>query len=90
MSLAARKKGLSAGLDKQFTTAVKQLTTLQNELPFFPEIITYEEMNLNRPSNLKYKILEMAFKMDKTERIEFLKFLPEILKEIKEKRKKQE
>jgi hypothetical protein len=71
------------GLDKVFTTACKKLGDIQNKLYFFPEIITYEELNLKRPSSMNYRILEMASKMDTEERTEFIKALPDILKEIK-------
>lgn len=50
---------------------------------FFPEIITYEELNLKRPSDINYKILEMASKMGEEERTEFFKALPDLLKEVK-------
>jgi hypothetical protein len=44
-------------------------------------------LNLKRPSNINYKILEMASKMEEDERTEFTKALPGIMKEVKKKAK---
>jgi hypothetical protein len=71
------------GLEKSFSSACKKLLDIQDKLYFFPEIITYEELNLERPSDINYKILEMASKMDTEERKKFFELLPDILAEIK-------
>ncbi len=76
------------GIEKVISVAVKELLEIQNRLHFFPEIITYEELNLTRPSNIEYKALEMASKMDAEERKEFLEELPEIIKEVKKRASK--
>lgn len=79
--IAAFKKFLS--FNKALTSAARKLKDIQSQLPFFPEIVTFEELNIKRPSNLEYKVFEFASQMVGEEREEFIKSLPEILKEVK-------
>lgn len=65
---------------------LQEITAIEKQIKnskFYPELVTYEEVNENREKHyLPYKILEMASTMGEEERTEFFRLLPEILLEI--------
>jgi hypothetical protein len=76
------------GFSKDLKILTKRLQEILNEVSFYPEIVTFEEINSKRPSYLDYKILELSAEMDDEEREEFMKALPEMIEEIKKRGKK--
>lgn len=75
------KKALK--LDVKFLSIVKSIKITLDDFNYFPELVTFEELNLKRPNNLPYKVLELASKMKDEEREAFMKELPSILTEVK-------
>jgi hypothetical protein len=72
------------GFKTDFWTEVKAIEKQIKTNPFYPELVTYEEVNVNREDyDLYYKILGMASKMDAKEQATFFNELPDLLKEVK-------
>lgn len=73
------------GLPSSFMQKVKVVEEVLEEFVFYPEIITFEELNLKRPDNIAYKTIQMAYKMPPDERKAFVEALPQILQEVRNK-----
>lgn len=70
-------------LNKDFLGIVKSIKATLADFDYFPELVTFEELNIKRPNNLPYKILELTSKMKKEEKESFVQQLPEIIDEVK-------
>lgn len=73
------------GLSTSFMLKVRDVEEVLEEFIFYPEIITFEELNLKRPDNVSYKAIQMAYEMPPDERKAFVEALPEILQEVRSK-----
>jgi hypothetical protein len=75
-------------LDKNFFGLIKDLDTLLKNNYEAPEIVTFEEMNLQRPDPGIFRVFTLISKMKADERKELLKNLPEIIDGLKKKGRK--
>lgn len=77
-------------LDKNIFKLIKELEIILKGIHEAPEIVTFEEMNLQRPDQGISRVLTLISKMEKEELKAFFQNLPDIIKELKKSKKHSE